>query len=91
MWGAIGLFSLPTSCADTLWSFSPSTYWTAWSGPGPRQGTLHYANVAGSIATLGSPAGGLGVNVSAIVLVFKVIHRLYLAVPAGARDCSLLF
>ncbi len=61
--------------SDSLWSYAPTADWTAWSGPGPIDGTLHYAKSAGAVATLGSPPDGFAGNVTAIQLVLKVGER----------------
>lgn len=37
---------------SSSWSYSPASAWTAWSGVGPVDGTLHYANEGGAVATL---------------------------------------
>jgi len=53
-----------------VWSWSPPNAWTAWSGAGPIDGTLHYANAGGAIATLASPPGNTA-PVAALSVVYK--------------------
>ena len=51
------------------WAWAPAAAWTAWSGPGPETGTLHYANEGGAVATLAGAEGAAAA--AALVLVHK--------------------
>jgi hypothetical protein len=53
------------------WSYSPALAWTAWSGVGPVNGTLHYANEGGAVATLAVSPVTATTETAALVLVHK--------------------
>lgn len=60
----------PTWLPDTApeFGYAPPDAWTAWSGAGPANGTLHYADQAGAVASV---AVAVAANASALTLVYK--------------------
>jgi hypothetical protein len=60
---------------DPRVAYAPPGAWTAWSGSGPRAGTLHYANASGATATFVVPAAGGGGGGGPVATSASIVHK----------------
>lgn len=73
---AIAACTTPRAGADwipdssPLWAYSPAYEWSTYSGIGPPNGTLHFAYLAGSTATISSAKGSLPPPADAVVFAY---------------------